>query len=290
MSTMPLAVEAQPRLLAPMGVGSGLLTTRERRRISVFLVKLCINLDIADRCCMGFYAHLFLNTVTPCSEVCQLQKHPSSTTQLRLISSLIFIAKQRVPADAAKLLSIAPLHNQHRQHTVHWRTCQLTELRAQVLQMPRQLLPPSELQQPVRGQPLLLRSNWHAARQLCACACLCTKFLDHQQSLQTLRSSQQEAVGQQRKRSHQLRGKTRQRQEHEATEQKGQKRPRWRRIRVAVEEHPKKQEQQKHERSTGLEASLMMLPLLLEHLLQHLLLLQQRQQQLGWAANETKLC
>jgi hypothetical protein len=59
---------------------------------------------------------------------------------------------------------------------------------------------------------------------------------------------------------------------------------------VAVEEHPKKQEQQKHERSTGLEASLMMLPLLLEHLLQHLLLLQQRQQQLGWAANETKLC
>ena len=54
MSTMPLAVEAQPRLLAPMGVGSGLLTTRERRRISVFLVKLCINLDIADRCCMGF--------------------------------------------------------------------------------------------------------------------------------------------------------------------------------------------------------------------------------------------
>jgi hypothetical protein len=34
----------------------------------------------------------------------------------------------------------------------------------------------------------------------------------------------------------------------------------------------------------------MMLPLLLEHPLQHLLLLQQRQQQLGWAANETKLC
>jgi hypothetical protein len=55
MSTMPLAVEAQPRLLAPMGVGSGLLTTRERRRISVFFVKLWINLDFADRCCTGFF-------------------------------------------------------------------------------------------------------------------------------------------------------------------------------------------------------------------------------------------